>query len=134
MILLNKSLFYVYKKYWMCSKNVGMHSKIFHVYKKILPADKTNIRHISRSKKEIRSFFYSVKVRYFNHLKDLNYVGSSFLLPIPTFSVHIPYSWNIMCQKWEGDSGLWDLHEIIRKMYTESLKKFVRAVWELPAK
>ena len=47
---------------------------------------------------------------------------------------HTPYSWNIMCQKWEGDCGLWDLHEMIRKMYTESLKKIVGAVWELPAK
>ena len=39
-----------------------------------------------------------------------------------------------MCQKWEGDCGLWVLNEIIGKMYTESLKKIVEAVWELPAK
>ena len=38
-----------------------------------------------------------------------------------------------MCQKWEGDCGLWDLHETIRKMCTESLKKIAGAVWELPA-
>ena len=28
-------------------------------------------------------------------------------------SVHTTYSWNIMCQKWEGDCGLWVLIEII---------------------
>ena len=39
-----------------------------------------------------------------------------------------------MCQKWEGDCGLWVLNEIIKKIYTESLKKIVGAVWELPAK
>ena len=40
-----------------------------------------------------------------------------------------------MCQKWEGDCGLWVLNEIIKKTYTESLKKkIVGAVWELPAK
>ena len=49
-------------------------------------------------------------------------------------TVHTTYSWNIMCQKWEGDCGLWVLNEIIKKIYTESLKKIVGAVWELPAK
>ena len=39
-----------------------------------------------------------------------------------------------MCQKWEGDCGLWVLNEIIFKRYAESLKKIVGAVWELPAK
>ena len=40
-----------------------------------------------------------------------------------------------MCQKWEGDCGLWVFNEIINKIYTESLKKKnVGAVWELPAK
>ena len=29
---------------------------------------------------------------------------------------------------------LWFLNEIIKKIYTESLKKIVGAVWELPAK
>ena len=38
-----------------------------------------------------------------------------------------------MCQKCEGDCGLWVLNEIIYKTYTESLKKIVGAVWELPA-
>ena len=47
---------------------------------------------------------------------------------------HTTYSWNIMCQKWEGDCGLWVLNEIILKKYAESLKKIVGAVWELPAK
>ena len=28
-----------------------------------------------------------------------------------------------MCQKWEGESGLWVLNEITKKTYTESLKK-----------
>ena len=39
-----------------------------------------------------------------------------------------------MCQKWEGDCGLWVPYEIILKKYAESLKKIVGAVWELPAK
>ena len=62
-----------------------------------------------------------------------------------------------MCQKWEGDCGLflcsfgtpfyiycllrllekcglWVPNEIIFKKYAESLKKVVGAVWELPAK
>ena len=39
-----------------------------------------------------------------------------------------------MCQKWEGDCGLWVLNEIILKRYAESLIKIVGAVWELPAK
>ena len=39
-----------------------------------------------------------------------------------------------MCQKWEGDCGMWDLNEIIFKKYAESLKKIVGADWELPAK
>ena len=40
----------------------------------------------------------------------------------------------ILCVKWEGNCGLWVLNEIIKKMYTESLKKIMGAVWELPAK
>ena len=48
--------------------------------------------------------------------------------------LHTAYNWNIMCQKGEGDCGLWVLNEIIKKMYTESSKKIVGAVWELPAK
>ena len=39
-----------------------------------------------------------------------------------------------MCQKWEGDCGLYVLNEIIEKEYTESLEKIMGAVWELPAK
>ena len=39
-----------------------------------------------------------------------------------------------MCQKWEGDCGLWVLNELIFKKYAESLKKIVGAVLELPAK
>ena len=39
-----------------------------------------------------------------------------------------------MCQKWEGDRGLWVLNEVALKKYDESLKKIVGAVWELPAK
>ena len=39
-----------------------------------------------------------------------------------------------MCQKWEGDCGLWILNNIILKIYAKSLKKNVGAVWELPAK
>ena len=36
-----------------------------------------------------------------------------------------------MCQKWEGDCGLW---VPILKKYAESLKKTVGAIWELPVK
>ena len=39
-----------------------------------------------------------------------------------------------MCQKWEGDCGLWVLNKTIKNKYAESLKKIVGAVWELPAK
>ena len=39
-----------------------------------------------------------------------------------------------MCQKWEGVCGLWVLNEIVKKIYTESLKTIVGAVWELLAK
>ena len=39
-----------------------------------------------------------------------------------------------MLQKWEGDCGLWDLNETIKKIYADSFKKIVGAVWELPAK
>ena len=49
-------------------------------------------------------------------------------------ALHTTCSWDIMCQKWEGDCGLWVLNEMIKKTYTESLKKIVGAVWELPAK
>ena len=41
---------------------------------------------------------------------------------------------NNMGQKGEGNCGLWVLHEIIRKIYPENLKKIVGAVWKLPAK
>ena len=39
-----------------------------------------------------------------------------------------------MYQKWEGDCGLWVLHEMIKQIYTESLKQIVEAGWGLPAK
>ena len=39
-----------------------------------------------------------------------------------------------MCQKWEGDCGLWVLNEIILKKCAENMKKIVGAVWKLPAK
>ena len=39
-----------------------------------------------------------------------------------------------MCQKWEGNCGLCVFKEIIKKIYTESLKKILEAIWELPAK
>ena len=47
---------------------------------------------------------------------------------------HTAYSWNIICQKLEGDCGLWVLNEMILKKYNECLKKIVGAIWELPAK
>ena len=49
-------------------------------------------------------------------------------------AIHTAYSWNIMCQKWEGDCGLWVINEIISKKYAEGLKKIVGAIWEFPAK
>ena len=40
-----------------------------------------------------------------------------------------------MCQKWEGDCGLWVLNKIIKRIYyPENMKKIVGVVWELPAK
>ena len=47
---------------------------------------------------------------------------------------HTAYSRNNMGQKCEGNCGLWVLNEIIKKTHTESLKKIVGTVWELPAK
>ena len=39
----------------------------------------------------------------------------------------------IMCQKCEGNCGLWVLNQIIKK-YAENMKKIAEIVWELPAK
>ena len=39
-----------------------------------------------------------------------------------------------MGQKCEGNCGLWVLNEIVLKIYAESLKKIMGAVWELLAK
>ena len=39
-----------------------------------------------------------------------------------------------MCQKWEGGCGLWVLHKIIKKIYAESLKTIMGAMWELLGK
>ena len=39
-----------------------------------------------------------------------------------------------MVQKCEGNCGLWVLNEIIKKIYSENLKKIAGAVWELPGK
>ena len=36
-----------------------------------------------------------------------------------------------MGQKCEGNCGLWVLNKILKKTYTEILKKIVGAVWEL---
>ena len=47
---------------------------------------------------------------------------------------HTIYTRNNMCQKCEGNCGLWVLNEFIKKTYPENLKKIVGAVWELPAK
>ena len=33
-----------------------------------------------------------------------------------------------MCQKLDGDCGVWVLNEMVKKIYTESLKKIVGAV------
>ena len=47
---------------------------------------------------------------------------------------HTTSSRNNIGQKCEDNYGLWVLNEIIKRMYPESLKKIVGAVWELPAK
>ena len=47
---------------------------------------------------------------------------------------HTIYSRNNMRQKCGGNCGLWVLHEIIKNVYPENLKKIVGALWELPAK
>ena len=47
---------------------------------------------------------------------------------------HTIYTRNNMCQKCEGNCGLWVPNEILKKSYPENLKKIVGAVWELPAK
>jgi hypothetical protein len=49
-------------------------------------------------------------------------------------TLHTIYSRNNMRQKCGGNCGLWVLHDIIQKKNPESLKKIVRALWELPAK
>ena len=51
-----------------------------------------------------------------------------------TESYHTIYTRNNMCQKCEGNCGLWVLNEILKKTYPENLKKIMGAVWELPAK
>ena len=72
---------------------------------------------------------------YVNPSRFLPYeLHAAAILSSVCLTIHTPYSRIIMCQKWEGDCGLWDLNEIIKKIYTESLKKIVGAVWELPAK
>ena len=38
-------------------------------------------------------------------------------------STHTTYSWNIMCQKWEGNCGLWVLNEIVKKCILKIWKK-----------
>ena len=41
---------------------------------------------------------------------------------------------NTIGQKCEDNCGLWVLNEIVKRMYPESLKKILDAIWELPAK
>ena len=50
------------------------------------------------------------------------------------FAQHTTYPGNNMCQKCEGKSGLWVLHEMINKTYAENMKKIVGAVLELRAR
>ena len=45
---------------------------------------------------------------------------------------HTAYSRNNIGQKCEGNCGLWVLNEMIRKIYSENLKKILGAVWKLP--
>ena len=47
---------------------------------------------------------------------------------------HTTCTRNNMCQKCEGDCGLWILNEMILKKYPENMKKIVEADWKLPAK
>ena len=39
-----------------------------------------------------------------------------------------------MCQKFEGNCGLWVLNYKIQRKFAENMKKIVGAIWELPAK
>jgi hypothetical protein len=39
-----------------------------------------------------------------------------------------------MCQKREGDCGLWVFNKIIKKIYAVSLKTIMGAMWELLGK
>ena len=48
--------------------------------------------------------------------------------------IHTTYTSNNTGQKCEGNCGLWVLNEILKKTYSENLKKIVGAVWKLPAK
>ena len=68
------------------------------------------------------------KICYFTtHLAYLGYgIWSS--------TTHITYSWISMGLKSEGNCGLWVFNKIMIKICTESLKKIVGAVWEIPAK
>ena len=74
----------------------------------------------------------------FSTFKGLQYVQMG--APIDVIALilvvnyHTTYSRNSMGQKCEGNCGLWVLNEIIKRMYPESLKNIVGAVWELPAK
>jgi hypothetical protein len=61
-------------------------------------------------------------------IRSLNLCTYSKMLP-----TH-PYTRNNMGQKCGGNCGLWVLHEMIKKIYPENLRKIVGALWELPAK
>ena len=50
-----------------------------------------------------------------------------------TFTYTI-YSRDNIHQKCGGNCGLWVLHETIKNIYPENLKKIVGALWKLPAK
>ena len=76
--------------------------------------------------------FTKVERRDSKYQGEQTYKVTFFFLSVVFF--HTAYSRNDMSQKCEGNCGLWVLNEMIKRMYPESLKKIVGAVWELPAK
>ena len=72
-------------------------------------------------------YFRNLIIRFPKSMKS----ERAFELNIPA---QITYSWFIMGLKSEGNCGLWFFNKIMIKICTESLKKIVGAVWEIPAK
>ena len=84
----------------------------------------------------INVFYYpkgKIILKWGDHVNLIIYFSMQWR-QIKAWADHTTYSRNNIGQKCEGNCGLWVLNEIIKRMYPESLKKIVGAVWELPAK